>query len=77
MTETNQPQDDSGNPAPPTPQVPPVLPQRWALILLAAFVIACIFGGLTFVQFGLAAGLLTALTAGGATVKGLHELLGP
>jgi hypothetical protein len=63
----------------PTNQTPPAsaLPLRWALILLGAFVATLIFGPLTYVQFGLPAGILAGLAAGGATVRGLHELLGP
>jgi hypothetical protein len=51
------------------------LSPRWALIFLFGFVIAAVFGGLTFVQFGEAAGILAALTAFGATAVGLHGLL--
>jgi hypothetical protein len=60
-----------------TPTPPPAgLPLRWALILFSALVVGMIFGALTFIRFGVAAGVLAGLTAAGATVKGLHEVLG-
>jgi hypothetical protein len=55
---------------------PDPLPIRWALILLAAVVIALIVGGLTFLQTASwPATLLAALGAGGMSVPVLHGLL--
>lgn len=60
-----------------SPSSPSPLPLRWALILLAAGVVALLVGVLTFAQMGSwPATLLAALASSGAATSGLHQILG-
>ncbi|MFJ3791354.1 hypothetical protein [Kitasatospora sp. NPDC090091] len=65
----------------PTPQnqpgPAPFLTVRTAIILVAAVVIGLVVGGLTFLGGGpVAAAVLAGLTGSGASVLGLHQLIG-
>jgi hypothetical protein len=61
----------------PTPNPrPELLTLRWALILTIAFLVAVIFGGLTYLQAGGPAAVMAALSAAGVTVSVLHQVLG-
>lgn len=58
-------------------QPPDRLPLRWGVILISALLVAFLVGALTFAQMASWPGtILAALTAGGATVPALHQLLG-
>ncbi|MGI5238580.1 hypothetical protein [Dactylosporangium sp. CA-139066] len=60
-----------------SPLSPSPLPMRWALIFLAATVIALLVGALTFVQTASwPATLLAALGSAGAAIRMLHQVLG-
>lgn len=60
-----------------TSSPPDPLPVRWAVILLAAVVVALAVGVLTFQQAeSWPAALLAALGAGGSVVPALHHVLG-
>lgn len=64
-------------PGPPDPGEGPLLSQRAALILVTAFVIGGLAGGLSLLGGGnLATSLLAGLTAWGASILGLHKLIG-
>ncbi|GAA1108071.1 hypothetical protein [Kitasatospora arboriphila] len=68
-TPTPNPSNQSG----PTP----FLTLRTVVVLLAAAVIGLVVGGLTFLSTRSAAGaVLAGLTAFGASVLGLHKLIG-
>lgn len=61
---------------PPVPPSAEQLPLRWALILVAAALIAVLVGVLTMAQSrSWPAALLAALGAGGASVSVLHQVL--
>lgn len=56
---------------------PSPLPMRWALIFLAAGMVALIVGALTFAQTQhWPATLLAAIASAGAAIHGLHQVLG-
>jgi hypothetical protein len=60
-----------------TPSSPDPLPLRWAVILLAASLVALLVGALTSAQTGSPpAAVLAALTAFGVAVPGLHGVVG-
>jgi hypothetical protein len=60
----------------PPPPPPDQLPLRWAVILLAAAVVALVIGALTFAQTtSWPTTLLAALGAGGTAIPLLHQVL--
>lgn len=62
----------SSSPSSPTP-----LPMRWALIFVAASVVAILVGTFTFVQtMSWPVTLLTALGSAGAAIQVLHQVIG-
>jgi hypothetical protein len=64
-------------PDPNDPEPGPLLSLRAALILLNATVLGATAGALTWASAGnTAASLLAGLTATGATIAGLHRLVG-
>ncbi|MBQ0855655.1 hypothetical protein J8N05_46715 (plasmid) [Streptomyces sp. BH-SS-21] len=66
------------SPPPAAPGPGPLLSPRALLILLAAVVIGAIVGVLTFFSAGSAAGaILAGLCGSGASIMGLHLLIGP
>ena len=61
----------------PSSSSPAALPMRWALIFVAAGLVALVVGALTFVQTGLwPAALLAALASTGTAICGLHQIVG-
>ena len=61
----------------PSPSNPDALPMRWAVILMAALVVALLVGALTFAQtVSWPAALLAALAGAGMTITGLHQMVG-
>jgi hypothetical protein len=60
-----------------SPLSPNLLPMRWAVIFLAAALVAMLVGVLTFAQTASwPAALLAAFAAAGATICALHQMLG-
>lgn len=63
-------------PAAPSADMPPFLTVHTTVVLLAALIIGCVGGGLTFLSGSpLAAAVLAGLTGGGLSVPVLRSLI--